>query len=115
MNLIGVNIKRLREEKNITLRELAEKLHVSASFISQVETGKATPSLSSLKNIADALQTTIGSLAGENEKAVSSPVTKEEERVALKQIGKGIKMYQSEDAEGRMCSSASRVWMVFSS
>jgi transcriptional regulator with XRE-family HTH domain len=93
MNIVGVNIKRLREEKDITLRELAKKLNVSASFLSQVETGKASPSLSTLKGIADTLGTTIGALAGEGEVQSSSPVVKEGERVSLKEVGKGIKMY----------------------
>ena len=52
MKIIGVNIKRAREEKGDTLRELAKKLNVSASFLSQIETGKASPSLATLKNIS---------------------------------------------------------------
>lgn len=65
MKLIGVNIKRFREIRKISLRELAKKLNVSASFLSQVETGKASPSISTLKDIADQLNTTIGRLFGE--------------------------------------------------
>ncbi|MEI8176408.1 MAG: XRE family transcriptional regulator [Candidatus Omnitrophota bacterium] len=93
MNLIGVNIKRSREEKDITLREFAKRLGVSASFISQVETGKASPSLSTLKAIADALQTTVGSLIGENERHDPSPIVREEDRRSLKNISEGMRMY----------------------
>ncbi|MCX7918396.1 MAG: XRE family transcriptional regulator [bacterium] len=93
MKLVGVNIKRYREERQITLRDLASKLNVSASFLSQVETGKASPSLSTLKNIADALHTTVGSLIGETEPTATQPVVREKERKSLKQLGKGIKLY----------------------
>jgi transcriptional regulator with XRE-family HTH domain len=49
MKIVGVNIKRLREDQDLTLRALAKKLRLSASFLSQVESGKASPSLSTLK------------------------------------------------------------------
>jgi len=93
MNIVGVHIKRIRDEKQITLRELAKMLKVSASFLSQVETGKAAPSLSTLKSIADALQSTVGELIGENYKPDTNPVVREEERHPAKEIGQGIKMF----------------------
>lgn len=93
MNLVGVNIKRYREEQEITLRTLATKLHVSASFLSQIETGKASPSVSTLKNIADALKTTVGSLIGETENAAAQPMVREKDRKSLKQLGRGIQLY----------------------
>jgi len=87
MKIVGANIKRVREEKGITLRELAKQLDVSASFLSQVETGKAFPSLSSLKNLANSLQVTVGGLMGEDSK-ITDPVVKKNQRKALKQMGK---------------------------
>ena len=93
MNIVGVNIKRLREDKDITLRVLAKKLGISASFLSQIETGKASPSLSTLKNIADGLQVTVSSLIGDEEAVNKNPVVKESQRKYLKNIGKGINMY----------------------
>lgn len=93
MNLVGINIKRLRDEKGITLRELAKTLKVSASFLSQIETGKAAPSLSTLKNISDSLQTTVGALIGETDKPSDNPVIKEGQRKSVKDIGKGVRMY----------------------
>jgi transcriptional regulator with XRE-family HTH domain len=37
MNIVGINIKRLREEKGISLRSLARQLKVSASFLSRLK------------------------------------------------------------------------------
>jgi len=104
MKIVGVNIRRLREEKGITLRALAKKLNVSASFLSQVETGKASPSLSSLKNIADTLLTTVGSLIGEGQKVSDNPVVKLSQRRHLQEVGKGVNIYllTSPDANKQM-------------
>ncbi|MFA5260259.1 MAG: XRE family transcriptional regulator [Candidatus Omnitrophota bacterium] len=93
MKSIGVNIKRLREQKETTLREMAKDVGVSSSFLSQVEKGKASPSLSTLKSIADALETTIGNLVGEDINQKDKIVTRENERKSLKQVGQGMQMY----------------------
>ena len=53
---IGTVLKTLRKEKKMTLKELAEKTSVSISFLSQVENGKSSVTLESLRKIADALQ-----------------------------------------------------------
>ncbi len=60
--VLGRKIKEIREEKRLTLKQVAERAHVTASFISQLERGKANPSLSTLKDIADLFGTTIGTL-----------------------------------------------------
>lgn len=93
MKIVGVNIKRGREERGITLRQFARKLGLSASFISQVETGKASPSIATLKSIADELQTTVGNLIGEQQEAVASPIVRESDRKYLNQLSKGIDLF----------------------
>ncbi|MFA6358978.1 MAG: XRE family transcriptional regulator [Candidatus Omnitrophota bacterium] len=93
MNIVRVNIKNLREERRISLRALARQLKISASFLSQIETGKASPSLVTLKNIANALQTTVGNLIGESQKVTGNPVTTEKERLHLNRAFKGINVY----------------------
>lgn len=52
---IGVTLKNLRKERKFTLKELAQQTSVSISFLSQVERGKSSVTLESLKKIADAL------------------------------------------------------------
>jgi transcriptional regulator with XRE-family HTH domain len=80
MNLaIGVNIRTLRQEKNISIKELSEQTGLTSSFLSQLEKGKTMPSISSLKGIADKLNTTISYLVGEDN-FVPSPVVREKER-----------------------------------
>jgi serine/threonine-protein kinase RsbW len=59
---IGVRLKELRKVRGISLRSLAKKVGVSASFISQVEQDKCQPSLDTLRKIAEALGVTISYL-----------------------------------------------------
>ena len=52
---VGVRLRAERERQRLSLRELARRLDVSASLISQVELGKATPSVGTLYAIVSEL------------------------------------------------------------
>lgn len=52
---IGAKIRELREGKNLRIKDLASMISCSCSMISQLERGKADPSISMLKKIAAAL------------------------------------------------------------
>lgn len=53
--LIGEKLRAAREERAMSLRELAANADTSASMLSQIENGKAFPSVRSMYNIAAAL------------------------------------------------------------
>ena len=55
MKSIGERIKALRTEQGMTLAGLGEKVALSVSYLSQIERDKTTPSLSTLMDIAKAL------------------------------------------------------------
>lgn len=57
---LGEAVRRLRERQQLSLRTLAERSGFSASFLSQVENGQASPSISSMERIAAALGVTLG-------------------------------------------------------
>ena len=57
MRDIGKNIKELRQRKNLTQDELAEKLFVTRQTVSNYETGKSRPDIEMLTQIASALET----------------------------------------------------------
>ena len=59
---LGRRIRSLREEKGLPLRVVADRAGVSESFLSQVERGAASPSVASLRRIAEALGGSVGSL-----------------------------------------------------
>ena len=56
---IGLRIHTRRKELGFTIRELARRTGLSASFISQVEHSKTKVSLDSLRLIAEHLDTSI--------------------------------------------------------
>jgi transcriptional regulator with XRE-family HTH domain len=52
---IGHRIKARRKQLDLSLRDLAERADLTASFLSQVERGKANVSIDSLRRIAEAM------------------------------------------------------------
>jgi transcriptional regulator with XRE-family HTH domain len=59
---LGRTVRILREQRSLSLKDLAARAQVSQSFISQVERGVASPSVASLLRIAEALGTSVGAL-----------------------------------------------------
>jgi XRE family transcriptional regulator, regulator of sulfur utilization len=57
---LGNSLRFLRDQRGISLRALAEKTDFSASFLSQIENGQCSPSISSMEKIANALGVTLG-------------------------------------------------------
>ncbi|MBF0576435.1 MULTISPECIES: helix-turn-helix domain-containing protein [unclassified Dysgonomonas] len=56
---IGRNIKKIREEKNISQAELAARCNYEKSNMSRIESGKTNLTIGTLLNIAKSLDTTI--------------------------------------------------------
>jgi len=52
---VGERLRVIRSRRRLTLREVAERAGLSESFLSQVERGRASASVASLRRIADAL------------------------------------------------------------
>lgn len=55
LGLLGVRIRHARLARSMTLVQLAERAGLSHSFLSQVERGRANPSMTSLERVAVAL------------------------------------------------------------
>lgn len=62
MENIGARLRAVREARGIGLREAARQLDVSASFLSQLETGKSQPSVSTLYSLTRLLDVSIDQL-----------------------------------------------------
>lgn len=63
---LGSRIRKLRLNNGLSVRQLADQLGLSASFVYQLEQEKSSPSFSTLKSIAAVLKTSV-SLLIENE------------------------------------------------
>lgn len=64
---IGIEVRRLRKSLDLTVVELAAASGVSAGMLSKIETGTISPSLGTLKSLANALNVAIASLFAETE------------------------------------------------
>jgi transcriptional regulator with XRE-family HTH domain len=79
---VGVRLRELRGVRRLTLRDVAERAGLSESFLSQVERGRASASIASLRRIADALGIGISDLFQPAEPA-RPKVLRREDRPAL--------------------------------
>jgi quercetin dioxygenase-like cupin family protein/DNA-binding Xre family transcriptional regulator len=61
---VGERLRELREARNISMRALATRSGLSANALSMIERGKASPSVSTLYKLADALGISITSFFG---------------------------------------------------
>jgi transcriptional regulator with XRE-family HTH domain/quercetin dioxygenase-like cupin family protein len=69
---VGSLIRRERQHQGLSLRELARRVGVSASMLSQVETGRTRPSVSTIYAIATELGLSIDALLSDKEAAVAT-------------------------------------------
>jgi len=59
---LGKNIKQARKTRNVTQELLAERVNLSAVFLSQIETAARKPSLETVYHIARALDVSLDAL-----------------------------------------------------
>jgi transcriptional regulator with XRE-family HTH domain len=62
---LGLRVRRFRQYRHLSLAQLGEHSGISASFLSQLERGKTSASISSLRRIAPVLGVTLADLFGE--------------------------------------------------
>lgn len=59
---LGENIRRIRLAKDMTQGDLCRKLEVDRAYMSNIESGKKNPTLSTITNIAKALGVSLDEL-----------------------------------------------------
>jgi transcriptional regulator with XRE-family HTH domain len=62
LKLIGIRIRNIREDKNLSLRDLAFKIGMEPSNLSVIENGKSNPQLLTYARISSALQVDLKTL-----------------------------------------------------
>lgn len=83
-NFFGRQIRAAREEKGLTLDELALRTGLTKSFLSQVERGKSSPSLSSVRLIVQELNIPLVSLFENSIDNLSNIVVRKNKRKKFK-------------------------------
>ena len=73
MTTVGERIKTYRKEKGFTQKELAEKANLSRSHIASIEGNQYTPSLTTLTEIAVALNIDSALLISDNPESIAKP------------------------------------------
>ena len=103
MSSLGEKVRKERKRQKISLKVLAEKVDVSASFLSQMENNKNAPSLTTLKKISDCLNVTVSYLLEEGEN-VYQKLIKSTNRHKLENIweGTGIEFLSAFDPRNVM-------------
>jgi transcriptional regulator with XRE-family HTH domain len=86
---IGDRLRELRESRNISMRALATKSGLSANALSMIERGRASPSVSTLYKLADALGVSITSFFGTDAQRQNVVFLKADERTRIS-FGRGI-------------------------
>jgi len=80
--MLGEKIRKIRLEKKISLRDLAQKTQLTPSFISQMERDLVEPSITSLRRIAEAMEVPIFRFLMDDKQP--SPLVRKSERKILK-------------------------------
>lgn len=92
MSSIGERIKKSRNDRGLSLRELAAKVDLSASFLSQIEQGKASPSIENLKKIATSLDVKVSYLIEDEEEKNNTELVRTSERKYIESLDSNTKM-----------------------
>src|SRR5512147_636526 len=80
---VGELVRRLREQRGLSLRALAARTDFSPSFISQLENGQVSPSIYSMEKIAAALGVSLAAFFADVGTAKGGLVTRAKQRGRL--------------------------------
>lgn len=83
----GEKIRRVREQKRLTLKDLAGGAGVSESLISQIETGRVSPSIDTLLSIADYLEIDLEYLFSDYKRTKKATVLRQQDRSRMRRAG----------------------------
>ena len=102
LNKIGKTLKEHRLEQNLSIRDLSNVSNVAASTISQIETGKTSPNLLTLKSICDALDLPVFSLFLEEDDEQVQFVRHTDQKSFVRNTSNGKALTESLIIHGKM-------------
>ncbi|MFB3885284.1 MAG: cupin domain-containing protein [Thermodesulfobacteriota bacterium] len=98
---VGEKIKALREQKGLSLKEVADLTGFSTALLSQMENHLVSPSLGTMIKLANALEVRVGSFLGETQGEPFTIVRKEERKKVSRFASKeGVKYGYSYESLG---------------
>ncbi len=78
---IGEKIKAIRQNKGLSMQQLAEKAGLAKALISQIENGQVSPPIATLLKVANSLNTDISLLFQEEASDAKTVVVRSDERL----------------------------------
>jgi transcriptional regulator with XRE-family HTH domain len=80
MGLFGEFLRKLREDRDMTLRDVEDKIHISNAYLSQVESGQRNiPTMRILSKLAEVYGCNVEALTNAAEAELRNKKTKSEE------------------------------------
>lgn len=108
--LLGSRIRDARVKAGLSLRELARRVGVSPSFMSQVERDKAAPSVGTLFNMVSELGLTIDSVMGDAPDSMVNPARRNQpSQPVFVQPEKGAVTHQRQDSHVKFLPETGRL------
>jgi transcriptional regulator with XRE-family HTH domain len=78
---IGQRVRRVREEKGLTVQDVSQRTGLDPDYLTRIETGEASPPLGALIRIAKALDMKLGRFISSGEVKPFTIVRKDERRI----------------------------------
>lgn len=100
---IARRIRELRQERGMSMRELAKQASVSVSFLSSIETAKSSPTLAMLFKILEALETTAPEFFSEQQAHSLDEVVFRGDSMAVLDDGEKSSRYLFPDTRDARC------------
>ena len=98
---VGEKIKALREKRELSLKDMADRTGFSTALISQMENHLVSPSLGTLIKLAKALDVTVGDFFGESHESPYALVRRDERKTVSRFASKeGVKYGYSYESLG---------------
>ena len=104
---MGEHLRQARQQRGLTLRELAQRLGVSPSMISQIETGRASPSVSTLYALATELGVSLDDLLFNDRRTPVAPAAQDGPGAPSTPVGS---LLQRADNRKRIRLASGVVW-----
>ena len=98
---IGRTLKEHRLEQNLSIRDLSNVSNVAASTISQIETGKTSPNLLTMKSICDALDLPVFSLFLDEDEEQIQLVRQADQKSFVRNTSNGKSLIESLIIQGK--------------
>jgi Predicted transcriptional regulators len=80
---IGMRIQYYRKKAKLSIKELAERTHLTSSMLSQIERGIANPSINTLRSLSTALNVAVFQFFLEENSSTESPIVTPKTRIKI--------------------------------